>query len=69
MLATTLSRKARFKAALAVAGLTAKEFAAENGVTRTHLNCVLLGDRVSAPLNQKIDELIARSEQELAKSA
>jgi predicted transcriptional regulator len=52
-------RRARFKSALALARMTAKQWAEENGVTETHLYAVLKGDRESAKLLAKIDACIA----------
>lgn len=55
---TTDTRRKRFKAALALAGLTLAKWADKEGVTRQHVNEVLKGERVSAPLNEKIDRFI-----------
>ena len=49
-------RRKRFRAALALAGLSLKQWAEREGVTRQHVREVLIGARVSAPLNEKIDE-------------
>lgn len=49
------NRKARFRAALALAGLTQKEWAEREGVTASHLSRVLAGERDSGTLNNKID--------------
>lgn len=49
------SRKARFRAALALAGLTAEKWAAENGISTGHLSQVLSGKRDSRPTLEKIE--------------
>ena len=49
------TRKARFRAALALARLTAEEWAEQNDVTPGHLSHVLAGKRESASLCEKID--------------
>jgi gp16 family phage-associated protein len=54
------SRRKRFKAALALAGVSLAKWAEAEGVTRQHVNEVLSGKRVSAPLNEKINEFTAR---------
>jgi predicted transcriptional regulator len=61
MTTANLSRKREFKVALARLGLTAKSFAAEQGVTQSHLYAVLSDGRPSARLTAAIDALIARS--------
>lgn len=54
-------RHARFKYALARAPrMTAKQWAAQNGVTETHLYFVLKGERESASLLEKIDQFIQK---------
>jgi len=59
MIATkTPDRKARFKAALALSGLTAAEWAAEHDLTAMHLSLVLHGKRESVALTSKIDAFI-----------
>lgn len=50
------SRKARFRAALALAGITAEEWAEQHGVTPGHLSRVLTGKRDSKGLLDKIDQ-------------
>lgn len=55
-----MSRKARWRAAIALAGTTAKEWCTEQGITEGHLYQVLRGDRESPPLLQKIDAFIAK---------
>lgn len=52
------SRKTRFRKALIDAGTTARQWAKDNGISRTHLYRVLDDTGVSAPLTQKIDEFI-----------
>ena len=52
------TRKQRFKAALALAGLKAQEWAGEHDVTVQHLNSVLNGDRESASLTADVDAFI-----------
>ena len=63
----TPDRKARFEAALKLAGLKAEDWAGmpeEDGgggeVTRQHLYLVLKGERVSPPLIARIDAFIER---------
>lgn len=55
-----MSRKARFRAAVALARITAKDWCAEQDITEGHLYQVLRGDRPSPPLIAKIDAFIAR---------
>ena len=63
-------RKARFKAALALSRTSAKTWAEDHGVTRSHLNQVLAGHRESASLLSKVDDFIAlHLEQDVARSA
>jgi hypothetical protein len=52
------TRKQRFKAALALAGLKAQEWATEHNVTAQHLNMVLNEDRESATLVNEVDAFI-----------
>ena len=54
------NRKARFRAALALAHMTAKEWTEREQVTETHLYAVLKGNRESAKLTSKIDAFIAK---------
>jgi hypothetical protein len=54
-------RKRAFRTALALADTTMKAWAAEQGVSLPHLYLVLMGQRVSAPLNAKIDAFIAQN--------
>lgn len=53
-------RRALFRAALALARITAKQWAVDNNVTETHLYAVLKGARESNPLTAKIDAFIAQ---------
>jgi hypothetical protein len=48
-------RKSRFRAALALAGLTATEWAEANDVTQAHLSQVLDGKRESRSLMEKVE--------------
>jgi len=59
-------RKARFRAALALAEMTAADWAQEQGVTKAHLSQVLDGKRESLRLMEKIE---AFSESHLAGAA
>lgn len=52
---TVESRKARFRAALALARMTAEEWAEANDVTAGHLSQVLAGKRESLTLCERID--------------
>lgn len=52
-------RKRRFKAALALAGLTAQQWAEKEEITRQHLNATLNDESESRPLTEKIDAFIA----------
>jgi hypothetical protein len=54
------SRKARFRAALALAGLTARQWADREGITAGHLSQVLDGKRESAALCGKVDAFTAK---------
>lgn len=53
------SRKQLFKAALAIAGLTGKQWAEGEGITPQWLSMVLSGKEVSGTLTTKIDAFIA----------
>lgn len=53
-------RRKRFRAALALAGKDAQDFAEEADVTASHLSLVLHGKRESAILLQKVDAFIAK---------
>lgn len=50
------SRKSRFRAALALADMTAEQWAEVNDVTPGHLSHVLAEKRESVTLCEKIDE-------------
>lgn len=52
------TRKARFRAALALAGITAKEWAEQYGCSENHLYLFLAGRRDSAPLTEKMEAFI-----------
>lgn len=52
---TNAMRKARFRAALALAGMTQESWADREGVTPAHLSYVLSGTRESRSLTEKID--------------
>jgi inosine/xanthosine triphosphate pyrophosphatase family protein len=56
---TLMSRKARFRAAIALARTTAREWCSEQGFTEGHLYQVLRGDRVSPDTMRKVDTFIA----------
>lgn len=49
------SRKQLFRAALAIAGLTAAEWAEHEGITAQWLSMVLSGKNVSLTLSEKIE--------------
>ena len=51
-------RRRRFRAALAMAGQTVAEFAAELGVSHSHLNYVLRGLRASPRIEAAIEKRI-----------
>jgi hypothetical protein len=52
-------RRRRFRAALALAGTTAKGFGLALGVSETHLTAVLRGQRRSARVQAAVDALLA----------
>jgi hypothetical protein len=56
------NRKARFKAALALADLSVGEWVENAGITRQHLNATLREDRESNSLIAKVDAFIAEIE-------
>lgn len=58
--AAQVERKARFEAALKLAGLTAEEWGKTAGVTPSHLSHVLAGRRQSLTLTEKIDQFAAK---------
>lgn len=70
-----VSRKGAFHAALALAGMTQRDWANQEGVTGGHVTLVLSGRRTSKSLTDKIDAFIReylptyRAAVELAKSA
>lgn len=51
----TNTRKARFRAALALAEMLAKDWAEQNDVSESHLSQVLDGKRISKKLSDKVD--------------
>jgi transcriptional regulator with XRE-family HTH domain len=53
-------RRKRFRAALALAGMTQQSFAEQAGITPDHLSLVLAGKRASVRLMERVDEFIAR---------
>lgn len=48
------TRKARFRAALAMAGLTASAWASQEKVTESYLSMILNGQRTNPDVEQKI---------------
>lgn len=56
---TPVPRKAAFKAALAYAGITEKQWREARGVSPTHLHAVLTGQRDSATLVADVERFIA----------
>lgn len=58
MLNRTERRRRQFKAAMVAAGMTLSAWAEEQGVTHTHLNYVLRGERKSPRLEAAIDAVI-----------
>lgn len=54
------SRKQLFKAALALAGMTAAQWADAEGITASYLSAVLAGRMTSQRLTDKIDAFIER---------
>lgn len=63
MAQTRTSRKQLFRAALAIAGLTAREWADREGTSESYLSLVLNGKRESEALTMKI-EAFAQKEME-----
>lgn len=55
------SRKQMFRAALAITGLTATQWAQKQGITLGHLSQVLTGERESASLTAKVDSFIDKN--------
>lgn len=60
------TRKKDFKAALAYAEMTVKQWCQENSVTPPHLHLVLTGQRESARLIAVVDEFIEKHSQSAA---
>jgi predicted transcriptional regulator len=56
---TTETRRAQFRAALALAGLTVDAFCERQQITKSHLYPVLRGERASMRLTAAIDAFIA----------
>jgi hypothetical protein len=56
----TVARRKAFRAALALAGTTARAFADQQGVTPEHLSYVLNGQRESRRLMDEVDAFIAK---------
>lgn len=54
----TPDRKARFRAALVLAGLTAREWCDNQAIGYPHLFRVLNGERESQSLDEKVDSFI-----------
>jgi hypothetical protein len=63
------TRKARFKAALAHAGLNISEWLRAEGISRTYLNQVLSGERVSERILGAIDAFTADVDDQLQRGA
>lgn len=55
-----MSRKARFRASLALARLTCRAWCEEQGFSEGHLYQVIRGDRVSPDTLRRIDAFIAK---------
>jgi len=53
-----LTRKARFRAALALAGMTVSEWCEKEGYSRPHLHLYLVGRRDSQRLTEKVEAFI-----------
>lgn len=58
--ATAVGRKARFRAALAMAGLTASAWADREGITESYLSMILSGQRTNADVEGRIVEFTAK---------
>lgn len=55
----SVERRRRFRAALALSGRTAKDFAADLGISENHLYLVMKGARESRRIDTAVDTLIA----------
>lgn len=55
-----IERKRQFRKALALAELTAAQWADKHGIGATYLSRFLAGQTVSAPLTAKVDAFIAK---------
>jgi hypothetical protein len=53
-------RKARFRAALSLAGLTASAWADREGITESYLSMILSGQRASPDVEAKIVEFTTK---------
>lgn len=58
MAKTSPTRKARFRAALALAGMTAKEWCEQEGYSENHVYLYFAGRRDSMTLTRKMDAFI-----------
>ena len=54
------ARKAQFRAALAMAGLTASAWADREGITESWLSMILNGQRTNADVERKIADFTAK---------
>lgn len=61
-----VERKRQFRKALALAEMTAAEWATANGVTATYLSRYLGGNTVSEPMGVRIDAFIAKHLKDVA---
>lgn len=61
-----MSRKARFRASLALARLTVQDWCGLQGFTSGHLYQVLRGDRISPDTLKKVDAFIAEQLEKVA---
>lgn len=60
------NRKALFRASLVLAGMTAEQWAKQEGVTPGHLSQVLSEKRESRSLTEKIDAFVEKHRRRLA---
>ena len=67
-MSTRSNRNLAIKHAIENAGYTQRELAAMLGVDLSHLNRVVLGERVSAPLQKKIEKVLGCSFGDLTNS-
>lgn len=54
-------RRREFRSALALQGFTMRDFLAEAGVTATHMNLVLRGERPSPRLDRAVYQIVLTS--------